>query len=396
MWLVEWLCRAILGNIIMDDFVVMFGDNKVGTSDAKWKVRISAPWLFIWNLLAKGETGFGESYRDGHWSLTENDLGDFLVTIAKNSRESWFQMIRYLLPPYWLNRWNFNWANKSKTDDKHAVQVSYDTNERMCEVMLDQQYHMYTCARFLNPNDNLLTAQINKLDLLFSPIKANIKGDGSDVRLLDIGCGWGGLMKYAAERYQCIQCVGITNSPGMAASINSKFNNPRINAFETDFRDWTSEQPFDVVTSLGMVEHIGVQNYDAYAETISRSLKPGGRAVIQTINAREWNNLSVRTKNILPHDSFVMHYIFPCSQIPNLDWIHESFSKDFKHLHTETFGRDYGLTTRFWRLNLREYQNEHHDLPEDEVRKFEYYLAWCEAAFLNEFLHLSQLVFEKK
>jgi len=397
MFLTEWICKFVIWSIIDAPVNIIFQDAFYNRDGSIFNFHIIHPMRFVWNVLSRGELGFGESYRDGDWRLDEDaDLGQFMKTMAAQRRDGWIEFLKHWLPMAWIRRITFDMTEMDTQKAQSAVEESYDATKHMCDIMLDDKYGMYTSAYYKNPSDSLQEAQINKLTLVAE--KSKITGTGQGQRLLDIGCGYGGAMRFMKERFPDLTVMGNTNSPEMAKSAADKYEeqfNVANSVTHGDYRELEGEL-FDAIISLGMIEHIGENQYADYASKISSLLRKGGRVVIQTVNAKAWNNPTVHSKQKPPADSFVMEYIFPGAHIPHLDWIHEHFSKDFWLIHTETFGHSYELTVRDWRLRLESHQNVHQDIPEKDFRGFQYYLAWCEAGFGNEYHQLSQMVFEKK
>ena len=151
----------------------------------------------------------------------------------------------------------------------------------------------------------------------------------------------------------------------------------------------------DAITCVEMIEAVPGQHYPEFVAACDRALRPGGKVVMQVINALAFNNPTARNRRPRPLGTFVTTHIFPGQQIPNLEFLHEAFlqSGKFERVYSECAAHDYERTLRCWRMNLEANAGK---FPPKMVRKYRYYLAFCEAGFATELLHLSRVVFRKK
>ncbi|GMI01328.1 hypothetical protein TrVE_jg13023 [Triparma verrucosa] len=346
---------------------------------------------FLWTVATRGEIGFGEAFTAEEWKVEGVDLGDLLKELARSgNNESWFDSVKHLWPGEWFRKWRMTYTQLDTEVAKQLIEVAYDVSDDLFRAMLDPSM-TYTCARWGTGAKNLEEAQRIKRQMLID--KAALPEEGA--RVLDIGCGWGGLVNHVSSASpSAADVVGISNSPGMVALAkqhNKDASNVRI--VETDYRKTAlTKGSLDAIFSVEMLEAIGVDQFPQFAEVCAELLKPGGRAVIQVITAPAWSNPVARSK-VKRNETFVTTYIFPGSQIPHLEHLLEAMAPFFDCTHTESFGHDYARTLRNWRENVT---SRKPDVPETLQRCYEYYLAWCEAGFATELLNVHQVVFVRK
>ena len=168
---------------------------------------------------------------------------------------------------------NWKWWSHTRRFDRNAISHHYDVSNEFFALWLDRQ-RVYSCAYFKTPDDSLDLAQQQKLDHICR--KLNL-AEGE--RFLDVGCGWGGLIFRAAERYGA-RATGITLSEQqfayVTAQIKARHLADRCEVRLLDYRDFPEDEPFDKIASVGMFEHVGKKNLPAYFSKLNRLLKPGG------------------------------------------------------------------------------------------------------------------------
>jgi len=327
--------------------------------------------------------------------MLEGDLGDFFTVIASNLNHfALLELMRWLSPIEW-----YRWFQQKKQNSENTVEESekqidthYNIGNDWYTSFLDTSM-TYTSARFENEDEPLEQAQKRKRDLI---IKKSLLEEGENKRVLDIGCGFGTLCNQISGIPSVSEVVGICNSIMMIDYCKSKFSTPRF--VFSDYRTYEDKELFDVITSVEMLEAIGVANFREFADICNRLLKPKGRVVIQVITAPIFLNNTVRRRVKGINETFVTTYIFPGGQIMHIEWLHEAFHRDFVKVHCESFGKDYAKTLRTWRSNLikSRAKGDISHYPETLFRTFEYYLAWCEGGFASECLDVHQIVFEKR
>lgn len=328
---------------------------------------------FYSRVLADGSLGLGESYMDGWWECDR--LDELFWRIMYFNREEKLKK-HWKLLLHLLQSAVFNHGKKAR-----AFQVGkkhYDIGNELYIYMLDKRM-VYSCGYWKNAA-NLDDAQEAKLDLICRKL-AFRKGQ----RLLDIGCGWGGLLKYACERYG-IEGTGLTVSKKQAGLAKEICHGLPVEIRLQDYRD--IDEKFDHVVSVGMFEHVGYKNYRTYMETVQRCLKDDGLFLLHTIG-KNFSDFAM--------DRWFDKYIFPNSLIPSMKQISESVEKLFVIEDWHNFGPYYDPTLMAW---FRNFDDHWHILKEvyDErfYRMWKYYLLSCAGSFRARYVQVWQIVFSKK
>lgn len=240
-------------------------------------------------------------------------------------------------------------ALHSKERDRQAVTYHYDVSNDFFSLWLDP-WMMYSCAYFTAPDQSLEQAQEQKLEYICRKLDLR-PGE----RLLDIGCGWGGLVCYAARRFG-VAATGITLSEPQADFANERIEREGLHAVCSvkvrDYRDMDRTEAYDKIVSVGMFEHVGAPMLPEYFERAFRMLKPGGRflnhGIGTTFNHVERNG-----------DSFSDKYIFPDSEVlPISTTLHAAETRGFEVRDVESLREHYMMTLRHWlkRLEARHEQ----------------------------------------
>ena len=351
------------------------GDIKVN-GDRAWDFQVKNP--AIWQRILKdGSLGVGEGYVENWWDV--ESLDEFVFRVRK------YRLLDVLYDVFdgsWSNRLYvlqskiFNLQNKEKS--KRVAKEHYDIGNDLYTKMLDP-YMQYSCGYWKNA-DNLNQAQENKLDLICRKLKLE-KG----MRLLDIGCGWGGLLKFAAEKYGIIG-TGITISQEQQKLAQENVKGLPVEIILADYRDYSAE-PYDRVVSVGMLEHVGYKNYKEYMEAVNRNLKDNGLALLHTIGESFFATTA---------DPWVNKYIFPGGQIPSLQQLSKSWENTLTLQDLHNIGLDYDATLMAWYENFKQAWPEFKDkYGEEFYRLWEYYLLSFAGTFRSGYLHLWQMVFTK-
>jgi cyclopropane-fatty-acyl-phospholipid synthase len=244
---------------------------------------------------------------------------------------------------------------------------------------------VYSCGYWKGTSD-LDKAQEQKLDLICRKIGLT-RGD----RVLDIGCGWGGFVQFAAERYGC-RCVGLTLSAPQADYAAARCAGLPVEIIMGDYRQLTVDSAgvFDKIVSVGMFEHVGPQNYRTFMETVRPLLADNGLCLLHTIGD---NRSKIRA------DPWLDRYIFPNGVAPSVEQIGRAIEGLFVMEDWHNFGSDYYKTLLAWHAR---YDVSSEQLPvemrlsEEEFRRmWRYYLLSFASAFRARHLQLSQIVLAK-
>ena len=240
----------------------------------------------------------------------------------------------------------------------------------------------YSCG-FWRDAKNLTEAQQHKMALIGRKLKLQ-----PGMRVLDIGCGWGGLCKYLAETYQ-VNVVGITVSKEGAKLAQERCAKLPVEIRVQDYRD--VDEKFDRIVSVGMFEHVGRQNYRTFFEVCDRCLDQDGIFLLHTIG--------IDNDYVPPIEPWVNKYIFPNGIIPDHKDIPKTIDKLFTIEDWHNFGSDYDKTLMAWHANfVKSWPNIQHLFSEPErfYRQWVYYLLLGAGLFRARKFHLWQIVLTKK
>ena len=321
-----------------------------------------------YKLLINPDLYFGEAYTDGSLQIENADITEFLDIALMNIGRNEFNYISYLmnrLRGSYRYLTNFNFIKKSKMNVSHH----YDISDDLYDLFLDPK-RQYSCAYFKNENDDLETAQNNKIQHIIK--KLNIK---KDQKVLDIGCGWGGLAIEIARKTDC-EVTGITLSENQLKYATQKAKELNLdNQVKFKLIDYRElNEKFDRIVSVGMFEHVGRKFYKKFFKQVERLLKDDGVSLIHTIG-------SVMPPRD-PHP-WITKYIFPGGYTPSLSEVTKPVEKaGLVVSDIEVLKLHYSYTLKNWKLNcLKNKEKIIKMFDEKFFRMWEFYLAGCEMAF---------------
>jgi cyclopropane-fatty-acyl-phospholipid synthase len=332
---------------------------------------------FFRRLATRGKLGLGESYTAGEWEA--DDLVAFFELLLANAdavgeRHARVRRLLELRPR--LQRRN------GLARARRNVAYHYDLGNELYGLMLDETL-TYSCAIFEHPQQTLAQAQRAKYGRLCALLEL-----GPDDHVLEIGCGWGGFARYAAERHGC-RVTAITISHQQAVVARQRTRGLPVTILERDYR--TVGGRFSKVVSIEMIEAIGADQFGTFFATIDRVLEPGGRAAVQTILVPEQ-----RWERYRRTPDWIERYVFPGCLIPSLEALVRAAARHSRLgiYGVEEIGEHYAETLRRWRASFRERLGEVRKLGYDPrfERTWDFYLAFCEAAFRARALRDAQLL----
>ena len=323
--------------------------------------------------LKSGDIGFAESYIAGEWST--NNLADLLQLLVANRRDmdelifgSWlgrlFYRVRHLL------------HRNTRSNSKKNIHAHYDLGNAFYELWLDPTMN-YSSAWFDNDRAKpMAEAQTAKVRRALRMVDAKA-GD----RILEIGCGWGALAELGGQEFGA-HMSGVTLSHEQLAFANQRMQTQGLAATShlrlQDYRD-IDDGPYDAICSIEMLEAVGQEYWPTYFESVARLLKSGGKACIQTIVIDD-----ALFDRYVKSTDFIQQYIFPggCLPCPREFRAHAERA-GLKVVDELAFGLDYAETLRRWRHQFMADKTQVLQLGFDErfIRIWEFYLAYCEAAF---------------
>ena len=321
---------------------------------------------FFRRLATRGKVGFGESYTAGEWDSDDLvGLFELLLRNADAAAERHSRVRRLLeLRPRLARRNGFARSRKN-------IAYHYDLGNDLFELMLDETM-TYSCAVFERPDMTLADAQRAKYDRLCRLLEL-----GPDDHVLEIGCGWGGFARYASETYGA-RITGLTISREQAVVARERTAGLPVEIVEQDYREVDGQ--FSKVVSIEMIEAIGEDQFGTYFATIDRVLAPGGRAAIQAILVPEQ-----RWDRYRSTPDWIERYVFPGCLIPSLESLARAAAQESRLgiFGVHEIGEHYAETLRQWRENFHAHIEDVRRLGYDKrfERTWDFYLAFCEAAF---------------
>lgn len=345
-----------------------YDGSSAGPPDARFGLDLKSPRGTTYLATGRGDLGLARAYVAGDleavgvhpgdpYELLKALADDLVFTrpsvpvMARIVRSIGVGRLRPVAPPPQeaQPRWRRVAAGlrHSKARDAEAIHHHYDVSNTFYEWVLGPSM-TYTCACYPHPEASLDEAQENKYRLVFDKLRLK-PGD----RLLDVGCGWGGMVRYASRRG--VRAVGVTLSEQQAVWARRAIADEGLDDLAevrfSDYRD-VAETGFDAVSSIGLLEHIGVRNYASYFEFLLSRLRPGGLLL---------NHCITRPENRTDPSAhgFIDRYVFPDGELTGSGRI-ISAAQDagLEVLHEENLRQHYAMTLRDWCANLVEHWDE--------------------------------------
>jgi len=333
-----------------------------GPEDATLGLHLVSPRGATYLATAPGDLGMARAYVSGDLQISGVHPGDpyeMLLTmadgltlqrpsaavIANITRSLGWELLRPIAPPPQeaQPRWRrlAEGLRHSKTRDAEAISKHYDVSNAFYKHVLGESM-TYTCAVFPAPDATLEQAQEAKYQLVFDKL-----GLTPGMRLLDIGCGWGGMVRFAARRG--VHAIGATLSAEQATWAQQAIATEGLGELAqvrfSDYRD-VPESGFDAISSIGLTEHIGISEYPAYFGSLRDKLRPGGRLLNHCIT-RPTNDRTIKT------GAFIDRYVFPDGELAGSGTIiTEIQDAGLEVRHEENLREHYALTLREWNANL--------------------------------------------
>lgn len=353
-------------------------------------LQITQP-AFFKKVLYGGEVGFGEAYVEGLWRtdnlpLLLQHLIDNLEHIPDMSgaktKAMAFNLLRGLSAlAHWQRR-------NTRRNSKRNIREHYDLSNDFYSLWLDKTL-TYSSAWF-EGQDSLEEAQEKKYDRLCQKLRLQ-----PGMRVLEIGCGWGGFSLHAAQRYG-VHVTAITISEAQQVKALERVHaaglQDQIDIRLCDYRDIQGQ--FDAIASIEMLEAVGHQFLKSYFDRCHQLLKPTGRLGIQVIVCPDSRYEIMRRSA-----DWIKKHIFPGGQLPSIKALIDSANEtgDLYLQHLENFGLHYAKTLQIWREKFNAQSEAVRELGFDEtfMRKWNYYLAYCEAAFTTRNINVSQLILSR-
>jgi cyclopropane-fatty-acyl-phospholipid synthase len=351
----------------------IFAELDIGIDGERpWDINVHHQSFFK-RILAGGSLALGESYMDGWWSCAALDQFFDRILRAKLDRKvsKEKRLLIAILKAKALNA-------QSRSRAYIIGKRHYDIGNRLFSIMLDKRMN-YSCG-YWEKAATLDDAQRDKLDLICKKLMLK-----SGMTVLDIGCGWGGFAKWAAEEYD-VKVHGITVSHEQV-----KYARKYCKALDViiELRDYRElNKKFDRIVSIGMFEHVGPKNYTTFMKVVKRCLRADGLFLLHTIAG----NTSARSV-----DPWISKYIFPNSMLPSAKQISSAAEGLMVLEDWHSFGQYYDQTLMAWHQNFKNNWDKIKDMYDNRFyRMWTYYLLSCAASFRSRRNQLWQIVFSEK
>ena len=338
--------------------------------DSSCDVTVHNDGLYARSLI-HGSLGLGEAYMEGWWDSPR--LDEFFFRVLSVELDKKVRSRNWLIESIKARLLNPQRYAAYEIGEHH-----YDLDEDLFALMLDQRM-IYSCGYWKDAT-NLDDAQVAKLDLIFK--KLDLK---PGMKVLDIGCGWGGAAIHAAKTYG-VEVTGITVSKRQAEFASQRSGSLPVRFLLADYREF--DDTFDRIYSIGMFEHVGYKNYRTYFQKVAEMLNPDGLFLLHTIG----NNSTVTHT-----DPWIEKYIFPNSMLPSASQVSTASEGIFVIEDWHNFGADYDITLMEWHKNID--RNKEVIIGRFGIifyRMWEYYLLSCAGSFRARKNQLWQVVLSPK
>ena len=334
-------------------------------------IQVKNP-LFFKRVLLQGSLGLGESYMDGWWQCERLDI--FFQKALRAGLEN-------QLPRHLKDRLRIAAARLFNLQTKKRAWIvgkeHYDLGNDLFSRMLDP-FMQYSCG-YWKEAKNLEEAQQDKLKMICEKLQLK-----PGMRVLDIGCGWGGLAQYMALHYG-VSVTGVTISAEQQKLAQARCEGLDVTILLQDYREL--HDGFDRIVSVGMFEHVGPKNYATYFRIVDRNLKPDGLFLLHTIGSQKTDSHV---------DPWINKYIFPNGCLPSVRHIAKASEAHFVMEDWHNFGADYDRTLMEWHKRfIGSWPDIAQNYSERFKKMFSYYLNACAGAFRARDIQLWQVVFSR-
>ncbi|MBW9462568.1 MULTISPECIES: cyclopropane fatty acyl phospholipid synthase [Kluyvera] len=371
------VCSDVISIDELNDNWSRMGNDLLSQADIK--INGARPWDiqvhhadFFKRVFQQGSLGLGESYMEGWWDCERLDILFCKILKAKLDKQVPGNL-RDILRVVSARLFNLQSRSRSWIVGKEH----YDIGNDLFALMLDP--HMQYSCGYWRDAQTLDEAQNAKLKMICEKLQLK-----PGMRLLDIGCGWGGLAAYAARNYG-VSVDGVTISREQQKLAQQRCEGLDVNILLQDYRDLNTG--YDRIVSVGMFEHVGPKNYDTYFSVVDRCLKPDGLFLLHTIGSNQ-TGLSV--------DPWINKYIFPNGCLPSIRQIASVSESRLIMEDWHNFGSDYDKTLMAWHQRFNQaWPGLSSNYTPRFRRMFNYYLCACAGAFRARDIELWQVLFSR-
>lgn len=369
--------------LVLPDRTFSFGDVR---SELSAQLVVHRERFFARALLG-GDTAIGEAYMDGDWSTP--DLVTLMQLAVRNLAQLEKSSTFFSSFSHFADRLRHRLRANTVEGSRRNIHAHYDLSNEFFRLFLDESM-VYSCAWYETAEDSLETAQFQKLDRICRKLELQPKDS-----VLEIGTGWGAFALHAARNYGCqVTTTTISQQQHEYARVlfDAADKDRRIELLLKDYRDLSGS--FDKIVSIEMFEAVGFEHYDDFFRVCDRLLKPDGSLLLQTISMNEQRFLQY-----VKQSDWIQKYIFPGAQLASLRGVLESLARATRLslFHAEDMGVHYARTLAAWRERFLARIAEVKALGFDDrfIRMWDYYLAFCEGAFLERHISDFQLLLTK-
>ncbi|MGV9310270.1 class I SAM-dependent methyltransferase, partial [Nonomuraea sp. NPDC003727] len=377
-----------------------YDGSKAGPDGADVRIEVKSPIAVAYLAQAPGELGLARAYVSGHidvhgdmytlldrmWNITTNDLtlGEKIEAVRALGTKP--LLMRVPPPPQEMRRSTLArlGSRHAKQRDAEAIHHHYDVSNRFYEWVLGPSM-AYTCAVFPREDASLEEAQFTKFDLVAR--KLDLK---PGMRLLDVGCGWGGMVMHAAREYG-VKALGVTLSRQQAEWAQKAIVDAGLQDLAEvrfmDYRD-VAESDFDAVSSIGLTEHIGKEQLPGYFADLYGKLRPGGRLLNHCITR------PTSTEKTINKGGFINRYVFPDGELESAGYLISMMENSgFEVRHEENLREHYARTLKFWCDNLDDnWEDALQEVGQGTARVWRLYMAGCIVGFERNKVQLHQVL----
>ena len=369
--------------VLLPGRTLTFGDVR---SELRAQLRVHRERFFSRALLG-GDTAIGEAYMDADWSTP--DLVSLMRLAVRNLAQLEKSNSFFSSLSRFADRLRHLLRTNTVEGSRRNIHAHYDLSNEFFKLFLDQRM-VYSCAWYETAGDSLETAQVQKLDRICRKLELHPHD-----RVLEIGTGWGAFALHAARNFGC-QVTTTTISQQQYVHARALFDaanaGHNIEPLLKDYRNLSGS--FDKIVSIEMFEAVGFEHYDEFFLACDKLLKPDGSMLLQTITMNE-----KRFPKYMKQSDWIQKYIFPGAQLASLRGILDSLARATRLslFHAEDMGAHYARTLGAWRERFFDTLAQVRKLGFDDrfIRKWDYYLAFCEGAFLERHISDFQLLLTK-
>jgi len=368
------LLRRLLGKLESGELVVetpggerlVFAGRRPGPHA---RVTIHS-WRLLGRIVFSWDMGFAEAYTAGEWSSPNLAA---LLTLASNNGSVAERLKMLRVPRFWL-RLRHAMNRNTRRGSRRNIAAHYDLGNEFYKQWLDAGMS-YSAGLFSSECQTLEEAQEAKMDRVHGLLDL-----AGGERVLEIGCGWGGLAERLLQNHDCTM-TGITLSVEQLAYARRRLHADIVaERCELRLQDYRDIQGiYDRIVSIEMLEAVGQVYWPVYFKKLHDSLRPGGKALLQVITIEQ-----DRFEKYRRHPDFIQRYIFPGGMLPTTEIVeHETAQAGLHLVAREFFGESYARTLEHWKLRFQDAWPEIRALGFDErfKRMWEYYLAYCRTGF---------------